>query len=181
MAKRRGSRKGGSSSERKRGKIQNLVESTVEGGVDGEGGVNRPSKGAAPAGASKQEMRRRASNTAAASLSISLDLEHVEREVYLDSGTTRRTLEEITTQRESTRISWRDSRIAGQESWRRRAGHLNRPAAIVETSGTQLNPMCLEMYLDDKEFEQVFQMSKEAFYQMRQWKQRELKKKAGLF
>ena len=44
-----------------------------------------------------------------------------------------------------------------------------------------LNPTCLEMYLSEEEFEATFNMSKESFYALRQWKQRELKKQVGLF
>ena len=52
------------------------------------------------------------------------------------------------------------------------------PAAAMPAA---LNPTCLEMYLADSEFEEVFGMTKDAFYALRQWKQRELKKKHGLF
>ena len=44
-----------------------------------------------------------------------------------------------------------------------------------------LNPTCLEMYLSDADFERVMGLGKEAFYQLKQWKQRNLKKRAGLF
>ena len=44
-----------------------------------------------------------------------------------------------------------------------------------------LNPMCIEMYLSDEEFVKTFGMDKASFYQQKQWKQRELKKKAGCF
>jgi len=37
------------------------------------------------------------------------------------------------------------------------------------------------MYLSDEEFVRTFEMTKESFYALRQWKQRELKKKSGLF
>jgi len=45
----------------------------------------------------------------------------------------------------------------------------------------KLNPLALEMYLSDTEFISVFRMNKEKFYAMKQWKQRELKKKVGIF
>ncbi len=41
--------------------------------------------------------------------------------------------------------------------------------------------LSLEMYLSDEEFVRTFEMTKESFYALRQWKQRELKKKSGLF
>ena len=44
-----------------------------------------------------------------------------------------------------------------------------------------VNPVCKELYLPDPEFEQVFGMSKKDFYSLRLWKQRELKKRFGLF
>ena len=52
------------------------------------------------------------------------------------------------------------------------------------TSGrgaTPVNPLCKELYLSDDEFRQVFEMDKKTFYAMRLWKQRELKKRVGLF
>ena len=44
-----------------------------------------------------------------------------------------------------------------------------------------LNPTCLEMYLSDADFERVMGMDKEDFYKLKQWKQRDLKKRVGLF
>jgi hypothetical protein len=44
-----------------------------------------------------------------------------------------------------------------------------------------LNPTCLELYLSDAEFQDTFGMGKEAFYGLKQWKQRQLKKQAGIF
>ena len=44
-----------------------------------------------------------------------------------------------------------------------------------------LNPTCLEMYLSEEEFEATFKMDKDAFYELKQWKQRDLKKRVGLF
>ena len=45
----------------------------------------------------------------------------------------------------------------------------------------QLNPVCKELYLDDKEFHTVFGMDKDAFWKQPAWKQRDAKKKKGLF
>ena len=53
--------------------------------------------------------------------------------------------------------------------------------ALREDPEITYNPTCLEMYLPDDEFHKVFGMAKDDFYRLRQWKQRELKKKAGLF
>jgi len=44
-----------------------------------------------------------------------------------------------------------------------------------------LNPVCRELYLQEIDFKRVFGMAKEDFYAMKLWKQRELKKKMGLF
>lgn len=44
-----------------------------------------------------------------------------------------------------------------------------------------LNPLCKELYLSDSEFQEVFQMDKQSFYALKLWRQRELKKEAGLF
>ena len=43
------------------------------------------------------------------------------------------------------------------------------------------NPTCLEMYLSDVEFEGTFGMDKASFYALKQWKQRQLKRRAGIF
>ena len=45
----------------------------------------------------------------------------------------------------------------------------------------RLNPMCLEMYLSDGEFASTFGIPKDEFYAQRQWKQRQMKKWAGIF
>jgi len=52
---------------------------------------------------------------------------------------------------------------------------------VAEQEALHLNPTCLEMYLPDDEFEELFGMRKEAFYELKQWKQRELKKTYKLF
>jgi len=44
-----------------------------------------------------------------------------------------------------------------------------------------LNPTCLELYLDDFDFEAAFGMGKGDFYELKQWRQRDLKKQAALF
>eukprot|EP00966_Prymnesium_polylepis_P255144 5894737-Prymnesium_polylepis.2 len=44
-----------------------------------------------------------------------------------------------------------------------------------------LNPVCRELYLNEEDFKRVFGMEKELFYSMKLWRQRELKKKMGLF
>ena len=44
-----------------------------------------------------------------------------------------------------------------------------------------VNPVCKELYLEDGDFEHIFGMSKKSFYSMRLWKQRDLKKRVGLF
>jgi hypothetical protein len=48
-------------------------------------------------------------------------------------------------------------------------------------SVTLLNPVCKELYLLDEDFQKLFNMSKREFYELRPWKQRELKKSVGLF
>jgi hypothetical protein len=45
----------------------------------------------------------------------------------------------------------------------------------------QINPLCTELYLLDSEFMKVFGMDKDAFWKQPQWKQRDAKKKCGLF
>ena len=45
----------------------------------------------------------------------------------------------------------------------------------------QINPLCTELYLLDSEFMKVFGMDKDAFWKQPQWKQRDAKKKSGLF
>ena len=44
-----------------------------------------------------------------------------------------------------------------------------------------LNPVCKELYLVDEDFFAIFGMSKKEFYGLKLWKQRELKKKVGLW
>jgi supervillin len=44
-----------------------------------------------------------------------------------------------------------------------------------------VNPLTLEMYLNDEEFEQILHTSKEDFFNLPIWKQNNLKKKANLF
>lgn len=41
--------------------------------------------------------------------------------------------------------------------------------------------MMFQMYLSPEEFEEIFKMSKEAFYQLPRWKQDQVKKKVDLF
>ena len=43
------------------------------------------------------------------------------------------------------------------------------------------NPACKETYLLDEDFQKLFQMTKREFYELRTWKQRELKNSVGLF
>jgi hypothetical protein len=38
-----------------------------------------------------------------------------------------------------------------------------------------------ELYLSDEEFERVFKMNKEEFYQLKEWKRKNLKKETNLF
>jgi hypothetical protein len=61
------------------------------------------------------------------------------------------------------------------------AAMLSKLVADGKAGEELLNPTCLEMYLSDAEFQLTFQMGKDAFYELKQWKQRELKKRAGLF
>ncbi|KFM81009.1 Supervillin, partial [Stegodyphus mimosarum] len=44
-----------------------------------------------------------------------------------------------------------------------------------------VDPLRLESYLTDEEFEEVLGMKKDEFYNMPSWKQSELKKSSGLF
>lgn len=44
-----------------------------------------------------------------------------------------------------------------------------------------LNPVCRELYLNSEDFRTVFGMSKQEFYSLKLWRQRELKKMMGLF
>ena len=43
------------------------------------------------------------------------------------------------------------------------------------------NPLCKELYLHDSEFEKIFGMGKEPFWKQPAWKQRDAKRKVGLF
>ena len=43
------------------------------------------------------------------------------------------------------------------------------------------NPLAKEMYLGDEEFKKVFGCDKEAFYALRAWRRRELKRQARLY
>mgnify|MGYP002007523722 CR=1 FL=1 len=52
---------------------------------------------------------------------------------------------------------------------------------IMTNRAIRLNPVCKELYLDDKEFHTVFGMDKDAFWKQPAWKQRDAKKKKGLF
>ena len=44
-----------------------------------------------------------------------------------------------------------------------------------------VDPLKIETYLEEEEFEEVLAMSKEEFYALPNWKQIDLKKEAGLF
>ena len=81
---------------------------------------------------------------------------------FADPASTSTTLENILTQRSTFRQSIGTS-----------------PPS--ESEKPLLNPTCLEMYLNNDEFMRTFGMDKAAFYTQKQWRQRELKRKAGLF
>lgn len=51
----------------------------------------------------------------------------------------------------------------------------------LPSRAVNLNPHCLELYLSDPDFQQTFGMEREHFFKQPNWKQRELKKAAGLF
>ena len=51
----------------------------------------------------------------------------------------------------------------------------------VTSARDSLNPVCKELYLTDDDFRNIFGMEKAAFYGMRLWKQRDLKKRVGLW
>ena len=53
--------------------------------------------------------------------------------------------------------------------------------AIQSGDTPRLNPVCKELYLHDSDFLKIFGMDKDAFWKQPHWKQREAKKKAGLF
>ena len=44
-----------------------------------------------------------------------------------------------------------------------------------------VDPLKIEAYLEEEEFEEVLAMTKEEFYGLPNWKQIDLKKEAGLF
>jgi hypothetical protein len=46
---------------------------------------------------------------------------------------------------------------------------------------SNLNINCMEAYLRDDEFVQLIGMDREAFYQLAQWKRRDVRKRLGLF
>lgn len=85
---------------------------------------------------------------------------------FADAATTRATYDEILTFRGTIKT---------------RTPEKVTMTALREDPEITYNPTCLEMYLPDDEFHKVFGMAKDDFYRLRQWKQRELKKKAGLF
>ena len=77
---------------------------------------------------------------------------------------------------------------------RRKRGQSYRPPALdpqterygfddITTNRTDrpLNPVCRELYLNSEDFRTVFGMSKQEFYSLKLWRQRELKKMMGLF
>jgi len=51
----------------------------------------------------------------------------------------------------------------------------------TQRTARSLNPICRELYLADDEFFAIFGMTKKEFYDMKLWRQRELKKQKGLF
>ena len=51
----------------------------------------------------------------------------------------------------------------------------------IATSRDALNPVCKELYLTEEDFKRILGIEKVAFYSMPLWKQRELKKRVGLF
>jgi len=55
------------------------------------------------------------------------------------------------------------------------------PLFLGSGAGTTLNPACLEMYLSDEDFQAALGMPKAQFYKLKQWKQREMKKRVALF
>jgi hypothetical protein len=50
-----------------------------------------------------------------------------------------------------------------------------------EQGGLKVNPSYKELYLTDAVFEEKFKMTKEAFGQLKEWKQQNKKKDLGLF
>jgi hypothetical protein len=55
------------------------------------------------------------------------------------------------------------------------------PESFKPPSNDGVDPAKREFYLSDKEFQETFNMSKDEFYQLKKWRQVELKKKNGLF
>lgn len=51
----------------------------------------------------------------------------------------------------------------------------------VTSARDALNPVCKELYLEDDDFLRIFQVDKVSFYSMKLWKQRDLKRRVGLF
>lgn len=51
----------------------------------------------------------------------------------------------------------------------------------AEGKAADINPLCKELYLLDAEFTKLFGMDKDAFWKQPHWKQREAKRKSGLF
>ena len=86
-------------------------------------------------------------------------------DVYEDPKTARYTYREITTARAMEVVTADGTRTLSEGG----AGAL------------KLNPVCRELYLNDDEFNKLFGMSKQDFYQLKLWRQRELKRSFGLF
>ena len=57
---------------------------------------------------------------------------------------------------------------------------LSLPPPVLSMS-CENNPACKESYLLDEDFQKLFHMTKREFYELRTWKQRELKNSVGLF
>ena len=147
--------------------------------TSGDGSFNE-GKASDRQGSSRQASYRRAANAAASRISSTMNSvfggsshrsSGTRRSMsdsgsFADAATTRASLDEILTFRGTIK-----SRTPEKSSMR----------AMREDPEVTYNPTCLEMYLNDDEFSKVFGMSKDGFYKLRQWKQREMKKKAGLF
>mmetsp|Transcript_26003 Transcript_26003/g.66039 ORF Transcript_26003/g.66039 Transcript_26003/m.66039 type:complete len:107 (+) Transcript_26003:1-321(+) len=52
---------------------------------------------------------------------------------------------------------------------------------LREKRVANLNVNCMEAYLNDADFRTYCGMEREAFYQLAQWKQRDIRKRLGLF
>ena len=52
---------------------------------------------------------------------------------------------------------------------------------LVQWHALRLNPTCKELYLPDAEFVELFGMNQTEFYSLKQWQQRDLKQRTGLF